>query len=321
MVTKEDVIAAYRLILGREPESRAAIEAHLSAESLPKLREKFLNSQEFIRHFGAGFANIDDHFPSQIMTPIRVDTVANSDEQARLHTRIRQEWESFGQSEPHWSVLTHEEYKQNLISENREQFFESGEYVCKILKSASACTDIVLPAEGTCLELGCGVGRITMHLAKMFKSIIAVDISQYHLDICGEELKRAGVENVRLLHLSALDNLEQLPTFNCFVSFIVLQHNPPPVIAYTLNVMLSKLERNGVALFQVPTHRQGYQFDLKNYLDNPGPLTMEMHVLPQLKVFEIISKNHCQPLYIREDGWADGRTQECISNTFFLKKL
>jgi cyclopropane fatty-acyl-phospholipid synthase-like methyltransferase len=159
-----------------------------------------------------------------------------------------------------------------------------------------------------------------MHLAKIFKSVIAVDISQNHLDICADELKRVGVENVRLLHLSSLDDIQELPAFNCFVSFIVLQHNPPPVMAHILNAVLAKLERNGVALFQVPTYRQGYRFDLKDYLDNPGPLTMEMHVLPQAKVFEIISENHCQPLHIREDGWADGRTQECISNTFFLRK-
>lgn len=47
MVTREEVVWAYRFILGREPESEAAIEWHLDLPDLATLRRAFLQSQEF----------------------------------------------------------------------------------------------------------------------------------------------------------------------------------------------------------------------------------------------------------------------------------
>jgi hypothetical protein len=46
-VTRADVIAAYRLLLGRNPESEAAIGFHLNKESIGHLRAAFIRSNEF----------------------------------------------------------------------------------------------------------------------------------------------------------------------------------------------------------------------------------------------------------------------------------
>jgi hypothetical protein len=46
-IDADDVTDAYRWLLGREPESRAAIEAHLTASNKANLRERVLLSQEF----------------------------------------------------------------------------------------------------------------------------------------------------------------------------------------------------------------------------------------------------------------------------------
>jgi hypothetical protein len=46
-VTRADVIAAYRLLLGRNPESEAAIGFHLGKASISDLRAAFLRSNEF----------------------------------------------------------------------------------------------------------------------------------------------------------------------------------------------------------------------------------------------------------------------------------
>jgi MMP 1-O-methyltransferase len=48
-VTRHDVQMAYRLILGREPESEEAIAFHLQWPSLAELRSAFLSSDEFLR--------------------------------------------------------------------------------------------------------------------------------------------------------------------------------------------------------------------------------------------------------------------------------
>lgn len=47
MITKDDVIYGYKLILGREPESEEAIAYHCQHENLMELRKALLNSDEF----------------------------------------------------------------------------------------------------------------------------------------------------------------------------------------------------------------------------------------------------------------------------------
>ena len=44
-VTREDVVNAYRLILGREPENEMVIGQAMEAESLAHLRQVFLGSR------------------------------------------------------------------------------------------------------------------------------------------------------------------------------------------------------------------------------------------------------------------------------------
>jgi SAM-dependent methyltransferase len=320
MVSRDDVINAYRYILGREPENSAAIDAHLYVSTVSELREIFLQSPEFLHKMSVQNVNIEDWFPPQTLSRIQVDCEANAEQLKMLLDRIRLEWESFGNSEPHWSVLTHGAYKKEFLEKNKTEFFESGRFVTQIIETFSSRQNINIPTKGTCLELGCGVGRITIHLARLFKSVIGVDISRFHLDVCREELKRADINNAILRCLESPQHLEDLPEFEFFCSFIVLQHNPPPVIVYLLELILNKLARGGLAIFQVPTYRRNYSFNLEHYLNYPTPPHMEMHVLPQPQIFKIIKRTNCQLLEVREDGWAEGRTPECISNTFFVVK-
>jgi hypothetical protein len=60
-INRDDVIAAYRLILGREPESEEAIANNLLNGDLGLLRKEFLNSDEFRRQM----LSVVRHQPSQ----------------------------------------------------------------------------------------------------------------------------------------------------------------------------------------------------------------------------------------------------------------
>ncbi len=50
-VTREDVVAAFRFILGREPEGEAVIESHQNIRSVAALRETLLRSTEFAEKY------------------------------------------------------------------------------------------------------------------------------------------------------------------------------------------------------------------------------------------------------------------------------
>jgi hypothetical protein len=53
MLSREDVVYAYRLLLGREPESEDVLDIHArNASSLAGLREAFIASSEFQSKLG-----------------------------------------------------------------------------------------------------------------------------------------------------------------------------------------------------------------------------------------------------------------------------
>lgn len=352
MVTRQEVADAYRYILGREPESAAAVDSHLEVKSVAELRKLFLESPEFgslyARHgihgqpptpmpvsdqpnsgpTDSGTSNpehdaqayVEKFIPAMDLPFIQVDTEASPAELKTLLNRIKCEWEEFGRDEPHWSVLTHDSYKKDSLEKNRQEFFSSGKHVANIIQSFAERNGLTLGAFKRCFELGCGVGRLTLQLAGMFPRVIGADISHFHLDICKEELRRAGFSNVELLCLTDAANLQEIPEFDFFVSLIVLQHNPPPVMKVLLETILAKLKPGGVGIFQIPTYRKGYRFDLGEYLHHPGLPHMEMHVLPQPVVFEVIGRSGCRVIEVREDSFASGRTSESLSNTFFVRK-
>ena len=53
-VTRDQVIWCYRTLLGREPESEAAIQAHVTCPNLQQLVERFIDSPEYREICGQG---------------------------------------------------------------------------------------------------------------------------------------------------------------------------------------------------------------------------------------------------------------------------
>ena len=81
---------------------------------------------------------------------------------------------------------------------------------------------------------------------------------------------------------------------------------------------MKTLRAGGVAYFQVPTHSQGYTFNVHEYLKSDLEMNMEVHVLPQRYIFDIITANACDVLEVQADNML-GSPEE-ISNTFLCRK-
>jgi hypothetical protein len=101
------------------------------------------------------------------------------------------------------------------------------------------------------------------------------------------------------------------------MSLIVLQHNPPPIMAQIFTALLKLINPNGVAYIQMPTFIDKYSFEIEKYNESPKS-KMEMNCLPQKDIFDIVAKEGCFPLEIREDGWTGD--PRIISNTFLIQK-
>ena len=130
--------------------------------------------------------------------------------------------------------------------------------------------------------------------------------------------KETATTNI-VFRLCADDPLAELEPCDLFYSTIVFQHNPPVVITRLIRNALSCLKPSGIALFQVPTYQLGYRFKTAEWLASEHAPDMQMHCLPQARIFELVAEEGCVVLEVREDDWAGPRNRR-ISNSFVIKK-
>ncbi len=316
-ISGDAVAAAVRLLLEREPGS-AEIETLIKGSgTLSEVRNRILRSDEFKHQNAALFW----HTFSANEAPMQIQLNTTDQERGLLLEHIQSSWEHLGATEPHWSVLTNEQFRQKHIAENEEAFYQSGKHHVDALWRSLQRVGVDPGAFSSCLEYGCGLGRVTRWLAERFDTVYGYDISSAHLQGAGNYLSRAGIDNVVLQTVTSPGEVENLAAVDVVYSLIVLQHNPPPVIALIVRGLLAALNPGGVAYFQVPTYQRDYAFSSTKYLSAAlsAEKEIEMHVLPQSEIFAIASQSGAQVLEVFEDactGIIDGGR----SNTFIIQK-
>lgn len=252
--------------------------------------------------------------------PIEVETEVDAAGLARLLAHTEAVWTRLGTDEPHWSVLSAERFRQVELQPHLAEFFNSGAGDLALFHAFLARNGIDSGGLSKVLEYGCGLGRVTRFLADAFDTVEACDISASHLQQAEEHLRHSGVRNVELRQITAIDDIGRTADLDAVFCVIVLQHNPPPVMVAVLQRLLSRLRPGGVAYFQVPTHAAGYRFKLDDYMAHGLDAThVEMHYLPQRRIFQLAYEAECEVLEVREDNWVGRRDLE-LSNTFLLRK-
>jgi 2-polyprenyl-3-methyl-5-hydroxy-6-metoxy-1,4-benzoquinol methylase len=322
MVTPEEVSHAYKLFLGRDPENADVVASYCqSAQTLDQLSRIFMSSPEFMRRMGSALERpqANRHRHPFNLPKIPVETQVSAEVLDQMFERIHKQWDHLGATEPYWSVVTQPQNYLAEFDQNREQFYASGNGACQTFLATLRRCDINPAQLETCLEVGCGVGRVTGYLAGAFGKVIASDISAKHLDLAKTHLAEKGLLNVELQHWHNVDQMRQLPQVDAIMSVITLQHNPPPIMAWMLTMLLSHLRSGGLAYVQIPTYRNGYLFETDRYLASTPPDTLEMHYLPQPDLFRLIADASCVCLEMREDGTLSEEDQ-MLSNTFLIQK-
>ena len=308
MVSRDEVIWAYRLFLGREPENEDVIEHFCSSiATVSQLREAFLTSTEHQK-------NHPFNLPS-----IQVEAYTSEELTKKMFDRVSRQWTLLGNDDPFWSVITQPEYSIENFFENSQQFYISGSHSCNVFLDALRRNKINPLNLSDCLEIGCGVGRVTKYLAQIFSNVIAVDVSKPHLDLLENYLNLEGISNVDVRHFNSVESFKYLPQVDSIYSIITLQHNPPPVITWILQCLLASLNPGGIAYFQIPTYKTDYYFESKMYLNSPYPKDLEMHFLPQYEIFKVLARHDCICLEVREDQMV-GDDANVLSNSFLVQK-
>jgi len=258
--------------------------------------------------------------PPLRLPPAAVETEATPGQLAAMLARIGTYWAQVGLDAPHWSVLVDERFRPERIGGMEAHFYNTGLYDAELLRSALDRHG-VRPAElPRCVEFGCGVGRVTVHLAGMFRRVTACDISAPHLALAKAACAARGLTRV-LTHRTTPEAPMPEGRWEAWFSAITLQHNPPPLMRHLLGLGLAGLMRGGVAMFQIPTWLEGYRFSVADYLAATEPPAMEMHALPQPAVFATIAAAGCEVLEVREQPRAFGVDGETgLSNLFLVRR-
>jgi hypothetical protein len=129
MVDETDVIMAYRLLLGREPENEQVIKGQAGHyRNLKDLRAGFMGSPEFLASVKTSTTGATDYgVKALIWPPTTVEVAVAPQILERMVKRIEQEFIDLGSREPHWSVLTEDRFKSENIAQNESDFYPTGE--------------------------------------------------------------------------------------------------------------------------------------------------------------------------------------------------
>lgn len=314
---EEIVSALYQAILERQPDPPGFAEFMRrlnDGESLPAILREFLACDEF-RHKGLGQIRIEP-LPANA---IELDLAPAQRQSVWEH--VSRVWNRLGRDDPYWSVVSTEEYHLANLSRAGaiDRFYETGRYDIEWVESYLSRNGRRLPETGLCVDYGCGLGRTTLWLARRCAQVLAVDVSQAHLDLAREALAARGVTNVAFRLLRSQQDLADLRGYDFFHSVLVLQHNPPPLIADILAAAFAGLNADGCAFFQVPTFGNGYSWHYDRYIAETAPAQqMEMHVLPQSAVFALAARAGVVPLEVEPDACTG--ISDWLSNTFVFAK-
>jgi len=163
-------------------------------------------------------------------------------------------WETLGRVDPYWAVISNDAYHgQRLTDQQLAAFLKSGsDHVDDIWRICRhEFGDGFAPRR--VLDFGCGVGRVTLPLARRVESVVAIDIADSMLSVARELLERHTVPNVQLVKgdatLSAIDG-----PFDLVHSVIVLQHIPPAPGLTLVRRLVELAGNTGVVVLHVLYH-------------------------------------------------------------------
>jgi 2-polyprenyl-3-methyl-5-hydroxy-6-metoxy-1,4-benzoquinol methylase len=237
-VSRAEVILAYRLLLGREAEAESVINFHMNSVDLNELRERFIGSREFVRKSQLGRVKLNV-LPLDL-PKIEVDTDATNDQLVSGIAKVKATWTDLGILKPHFSVLTNPEFLPENLAQGIDKFWDSGEVETTRVQRILERHEFADLSDKTCVEFGCGVGRVTMGLARRFSQVHGYDISAGHLAYAKQRAQDIGINNV-VFHQCSENILEDIQPCDVFYSRIVFQHNPPIIITQLIKKALRGL--------------------------------------------------------------------------------
>jgi SAM-dependent methyltransferase len=181
-----------------------------------------------------------------MIRPRRADASANDTSALASH---REAWEALGRVDPLWAVLTE--------PGKRGRRWAWPEFLATGTSEVDALLEVAdglgLPrARRSALDVGCGVGRLTLPLAGRFERVTGVDISRAMVEAARDVAREQPNVTFEVL---GRDGSIPLPesSFDLVLSAYVLQHLPSPTLVTRSLVELRRfVHPEGLLVVQLP---------------------------------------------------------------------
>ncbi len=229
--------------------------------------------------------------------------------------KVKKLWEYYAEETPYFAVSTFDKFKkEHLDQEALDEFFESGEkYVERLWQEITRTFDEKFKPENA-LDFGCGVGRITLPLARRIKNVVGIDISQKMIVEAQKNSEKFGLKNTSFVLND--DNLGKINgEFEFIHSFIVIQHIKPVLGEEIFKKLIDLLKEGGIGVIHLTYNHPGTQlsklrfnlylkfpflYSIRNKLigGKPEPL-IPVYVYNLNRIFKILQDNNCFRCLVR----------------------
>jgi SAM-dependent methyltransferase len=169
-------------------------------------------------------------------------------------------WERFAQANAEYYILTSS--PPEMSPESMERFFATG---CQQADAILAEAAPWLRGYGKAIDIGCGVGRLAIPMAKRFERVVGVDIAPTMLDKLRANAVRFEAPNIEGIQVEQC--WEAAGDADFLYSWLVLQHiEPQELIARLIARTAAALSPTGVAYLQFDTRPRTLCYRLRSYL-------------------------------------------------------
>jgi len=183
------------------------------------------------------------------------------------------EWQQWGREDPFWGVASWPNKEKDGASPwKEEEFYALGE---SDFRDFIAHWEHYGRSRESCLEVGCGTGRMTRQLAKAFDHIYAVDVSQEMIDLA----RKNACANVKFFLVDGIQLPQRDHAVKAVFSTHVLQHLDDVAIGFSyFREFFRVLDNGGTLMIHLPIYSLPYE---------TGPLGLFLRGI--YKVFRRIS--------------------------------
>lgn len=112
-------------------------------------------------------------------------------------------------------------------------------------------SDLLAPAGGNILDLGCGPGTFLGHFTSGYTRAVGIDLARPQIEFAS---KKYGSDRVHF-EAAAVAAFTHAKTFDAVVSIEVIEHLPPEETQHFLHSIFNVLKRGGTLVLTTPNYR------------------------------------------------------------------